>query len=93
MNDSLEVARIQRGHLDNINRLAEEGKLAIAGPMGDDGDVFRRHPVVDVLPCPDRVIQRTAAPWLLARRGIILRWPSPLLWLDWRFRPPKNTSS
>ena len=37
--DSLEVARVQQAHLDNINRLAAEGKLAIAGPMGDDGDL------------------------------------------------------
>jgi len=30
---------LQRKHLDNINRLAEEGYLAVAGPFLDDGDL------------------------------------------------------
>ncbi len=37
--DSVETARIQRAHLDNITRLAEEGKLVIAGPFLDGGEV------------------------------------------------------
>lgn len=37
--DSMKVAEIQRAHLDNINRLTELGKIAIAGPMGDDGNL------------------------------------------------------
>ena len=36
--DSATVAKIQEGHIANINRLAKEGKLSIAGPFGDDGD-------------------------------------------------------
>jgi uncharacterized protein len=37
--DSITAARIQKEHLENINRLAETGKLNIAGPFLDDGDM------------------------------------------------------
>lgn len=37
--DSTETARLQRAHLDNISRMAEEGKLVVAGPFLDDGEV------------------------------------------------------
>lgn len=34
--DSVETMRIQREHLKNIQRLADEGKLIVAGPFLDD---------------------------------------------------------
>lgn len=34
-----ELNEIQAGHLAHINALAEEGKIAIAGPMGMDEDL------------------------------------------------------
>ncbi|MCB0570732.1 MAG: hypothetical protein KDC66_13245 [Phaeodactylibacter sp.] len=37
--DSLEAARLQRAHLDNITRMAEAGQLVLAGPFLDGGDV------------------------------------------------------
>jgi uncharacterized protein len=36
--DSATVAKIQEGHLANITRLYEEGKIDLAGPFGDDTD-------------------------------------------------------
>jgi uncharacterized protein YciI len=35
--DSVEAAALQRAHLDNIARMAEEGSLVLAGPFLDDG--------------------------------------------------------
>ncbi|MCW3467374.1 YciI family protein [Chitinophaga nivalis] len=32
-----QAAEIQKGHLQNITRLANAGKIIVAGPFGDDG--------------------------------------------------------
>lgn len=37
--DSTEAAQLQRAHLDNISRMAEEGKLVVAGPFFDEWEV------------------------------------------------------
>jgi uncharacterized protein YciI len=37
--DTATSARIQKAHINNIERLAAEGKMIMAGPMGDKGNL------------------------------------------------------
>lgn len=34
-----ESAQIQKGHMEHMGKLAEEGIIEMAGPFGDDGDI------------------------------------------------------
>lgn len=36
--DTARINEIQRGHIANLERLAKEGKIIVAGPFGDDGN-------------------------------------------------------
>lgn len=36
--DSVTAAKIQEGHMANITRLYNDGKIKVAGPFGDDGN-------------------------------------------------------
>jgi len=36
--DSVTAAKIQQGHMANITRLYNEGKIKVSGPYGDDGN-------------------------------------------------------
>ena len=37
-NDSVTANNLQKGHMANIQKMANDGHLAIAGPFGDDGN-------------------------------------------------------
>ncbi len=36
--DSATAANLQKGHMDNMGKMAKDGKLLVAGPFGDNGN-------------------------------------------------------
>jgi uncharacterized protein len=36
--DSVTAANLQKGHMDNMSKMAKDGKLLVAGPFGDNGN-------------------------------------------------------
>jgi uncharacterized protein len=48
--DSATAAKLQEGHLANINRLYNEGKIKVAGPFGGGGDWLG----LFIFDCPSR---------------------------------------
>ena len=36
--DSLTAVKLQEGHMSNMQKMYEDGKLKVAGPFGDDGN-------------------------------------------------------
>ena len=45
---SEETSAAFRGHMENINRLVEEGKLIVAGPLGKNDKTYRGIFILDV---------------------------------------------
>lgn len=41
IDDKEKVSELFRGHMENINKLAEENKLIVAGPMGKNDNSYR----------------------------------------------------
>jgi len=53
--DAYPAAKIQRGHLDNIGRLYNEGKIKVAGPFGEKGDSILNSGLgIFIFDCPTR---------------------------------------
>ena len=62
-----ELEAIQSGHLNHINTLANEGKIAIAGPMGDD-DQLRGISIFHTESLEDAIALQEKDPAIIAGR-------------------------
>ncbi len=48
IDDKEKVSELFRGHMENINRLVEENKLIVAGPLGENEKTYRGIFILDV---------------------------------------------
>ena len=65
-----EAAKIQRGHLEHLSKLAKDKKLCVAGPFAEDGDI--QGLVIYSVPSKDEVVRlANADPAVLAGRLVI----------------------
>ena len=77
--DKEQAQKLQAGHMANINRMAEQGKLMAAGPMAENGDL---RGIFVFEPGPQEEAEKLAAedPAIQAGR---LR----MEWMTWQTRP------
>jgi uncharacterized protein len=68
--DSLQRQEVQKGHMAHINKMAEDKKLVMAGPFGDDTDL-RGIFIFDVPTMEDAVALTEADPAVKAGRLIM----------------------
>ncbi len=80
--DTAIINKIQQGHMDNLNRLAKEGKIVVAGPFGDDGnwrgvfifDAETKEEVVELLKTDPAIVAGRLGyeihPWWTAKNAV-----------------------
>ncbi len=65
--DSIEVAKIQEAHLAHLNKLSEDGKLAVAGPFEKGGE-YRGLLIFDVETIEEALQLESEDPAIKAKR-------------------------
>jgi uncharacterized protein YciI len=84
-----ETTRIQEGHMANIHRMAEAGKLLVAGPFSDDGNLRGMYVFqVGSMEEAEKLVQTDPAvqsgrlrfelhPWFAAKNIVVTAHPQP----------------
>jgi uncharacterized protein YciI len=84
-----ETTRIQEGHMANIRRMAEAGKLLVAGPFSDDGNLRGMYVFqVGSMEEAEKLVQTDPAvqsgrlrfelhPWFAAKNIVVTGHPQP----------------
>ena len=65
--DSIEAVKIQKGHLAHLDKLANDGKLAVAGPFEDGGE-YRGLLIFDVETIDEAIKLESEDPAVKAKR-------------------------